>query len=104
MPKPEANVKRVSVDILRKDPAAHEQCPITSVCEQSSIDYDIASLFDSFLPVEETVKDSIIDSVILQNNTVSINVEAPVSFITAELSALKYVDICLSNDNSSDVK
>ena len=39
-------------------------------CEQSSSDYDIASLFDSFVPVEETVKDGSIDSVILQNNTV----------------------------------
>ena len=42
------------MDILRKDPAPQEQCPITSVCEQSSIDYDIASLFDSFVPVEES--------------------------------------------------
>ena len=45
-----------------------------------------------------------VDSVILQNNTVSINAEAPVSFVTAELSSLKYVDICLSGDDSRDVK
>ena len=88
LPKPEANVKRVSVDILRKDPAPQEQCPVTSVCEQSSSDRDIASLFDFVVPDEEIVKDGGIDSVILQNNTVFINVEAPVSFITAELSSL----------------
>jgi len=34
-----------------------------------------------------------VDSVVLQNNTVSINAEAPLSFVTAELSYLKYVDI-----------
>ena len=30
--------------------------------------------------------------------------ETPVSFITAELSSLKYVDICLCDDDSRDVK
>jgi len=45
-----------------------------------------------------------VESVILQNNTVSINAVAPVSFVTAELSSLKYVDICLSGDDSHDVK
>ena len=39
-----------------------------------------------------------VDTVILQNNTVSMNAEAPVSFVTAELSSLKYVDICLSGE------
>jgi len=34
---------------------------------------------------------------------VSINAEAPVSFVTAELSYLKCVDICLSGDDSRDV-
>jgi len=42
--------------------------------------------------------------VILQNNTVFINAEAPVSFVTDKLSSLKYVDICLSCDDSHDVK
>jgi len=37
-----------------------------------------------------------VDSVIVQNNTVSINAVAPVSFVTAELLSLKYVDICLA--------
>jgi len=38
---------------------------------------------------------------ILQNNTVSFNAEAPVSFVTAELSSLKYVRICLSGDDAA---
>jgi len=42
--------------------------------------------------------------VVLQNNTVSINAEAPVSFVTAEVSSLKYVDICLSGHNFRDIK
>ena len=50
------------------------------------------------------LKDPKVDSVILQNNTVSINAKAPVSFVTAELSSLQYVDICLSGDDSRDVK
>ena len=45
-----------------------------------------------------------VDTVILQNNTVSINAEAPVSFVTDESSSLKYVDTCLSGDDSRDVK
>ena len=44
------------------------------------------------------------DSVILQNNTVSINAETPVSFVTAKLLCLKYVGICLTGDDSRDVK
>ena len=44
------------------------------MCEQSSSDYDIASLFDYVVPVDVNVRDGSIDSVILQNNTVSINV------------------------------
>ena len=45
-----------------------------------------------------------VDSVVLQNNTVSDNAEAPVSFVTAKLSSLKYVDICFSGDDPHDVK
>ena len=70
------------MDSLRMDPAPQEQCPVTSVCKQSSSDHDIASLFDSLVPVKENVNDGSIDSVILQNNTVSINVEVPVSLLS----------------------
>ena len=50
------------------------------------------------------LKEPKVDSVVLQSNTVSINAEAPVSFVTPELSSLKYVDICLPGDDSRDVK
>ena len=78
----------------------------TSACEQGYSDFGIASLFDCAMPsVKRCDLDKPnVDSVILQNNTVSINAEAPVSFVTAELSCLKYVDIYLSGNESRDVK
>jgi len=107
-PKQEANVGRVDVGILRNEPAIKEQSLVASVCEQGNSDYGIASLFDCVMPCVNgcDLDEPKVDSVIFQNNTVSINAEAPVSFVivTAELSSLKYVDICLSGDDSHDVK
>ena len=96
--KPEANVSRVGVGVLWNEPALKEQSLGTSVCEQCYSDYGIASLFDCAMPSASKydLDKPNVDMVILQNNTVSINAEAPVSFVTAELSSLKYVDICLS--------
>ena len=55
----------------------------------------ISSLFDCVMPSVNgcDLEEPKVDSVVLQNNTVSINAEAPLSFVTAELSYLKYVDI-----------
>jgi len=107
-PKQEANVGRVGVGVPRNEPALKEQSFVASACEQDRSDFDIASLFHCGRWHKTSVNgcdldESKIDSVILQNNTVSVNAEAPVSFVTAELSFLKYVDICLSGDDSRDV-
>jgi len=101
--KQEANVTRVG--ILRNNPGLKEQSTVATACEQSD-NYGIASLFDcAMLSVNGChLEESNVDSVVLQSNSVSINAEAPVSFVTAELSSLKYVDICLSGDDSRDVK
>jgi len=63
--------------------------------------YGIASLFDCDMPSVNgcDLAEPTVDSVVLQNNTVSINAQAPVTFVTAELSSLKYVDICFSGDD-----
>ena len=57
-------------------------------CEQVYSDFGIASLFDCVMPFANgcDLNEPKVDSVILQNNTVSINAEASVSFVTAELS------------------
>jgi len=95
-----------TVGILRNEPAIKEQSLVASACEQGNSDYGIASLFDCVMPSVNGcgLDEPKVDSVIFQNNTVSINAEAPVSFVTAGLSSLKYVDICLSGDDSRDVK
>jgi len=62
------------------------------------------NLFDSVMPSNKNMDNGGVDSTILQNNTVSVIAETPVSFITAELSSLKYVDICLSGNDSHDGK
>jgi len=64
-----------------------------SVCKQSNGDYRIASLFESVIPSVKNVNDCDldepkVDSVVVQNNTVSINAEAPDLFVTAEYSSL----------------
>ena len=95
----------MGVGILRNDPAVKQHRPVASACEQSD-NYGIASLFDCVMPSVNgcDLKEPNVDSVVLQSNTVSINAEAPASFVTPELSSLKYVDICLSGDDSRDVK
>jgi len=59
-----------------------------SAWEQSNNDYGIASSFDCDIPCVNgcDFHEPKVDSVIFQNNTVSTNDEAPVSFVTAELS------------------
>jgi len=96
----------VSVGILRNEPAIKEQSLVASAYEQGTSDFGIASLFGCVMPSVNgcDLDEPKIDLVILQNNTVSINAEAPVSFVAAESSSLKYVDICLSGDDWSDVK
>ena len=44
--KPEANVSRVGVGVLRNEPALREQSSVASACEQGYSDFGIASLFD----------------------------------------------------------
>jgi len=96
--KPEANASRVGVGVLRNEPALKEQSFVAPECEQDRRDFGLASLFDcgkwhNTFADGCDLKEPKVDSVILQNNTVSFNAEAPVSFVTAELSSLKYVDI-----------
>ena len=96
-PEQEANASRVGVGVLRNKPALRQPSPVASACEYDRSDFGIASLFDCVMPSVNgcDLNEPKVDSVILQNSTVSINAEVPVSFITAELSSLKYVDICL---------
>ena len=70
--KPEANVSRVGVGVLRNEPALKEQSLVTSVCEQGRSDFVIASLFDCVMPSVNgcDLDKPNVDSVILQNNTV----------------------------------
>ena len=90
--------------VLRNEPALRDPSPVVSACEQGCSDFGIASLFDCAMPSANRYDWDKPSVDILQNNTVSINAEATVSFVTAELSSLKYVDICLSGDDSRDVK
>jgi len=85
----------VGVGILQNEPAIKEQSLVASACEQDNSDFGIASLFDCVMPSVNgcDLDEPKIDSMILQNNTLSINAEAPDSFVAAELSSLKYVDM-----------
>jgi len=101
----EASVSRVGVGIVRNDPAVKQQKHVASACEQSD-NYGIASLFDCVMPSVNgcDLKEPKVDSVVLQSYTVSINAEAPLSFVSPVLLSLKYVDICLPGDDARDVK
>ena len=48
--KPDANVSRVGVGVLRNEPALREPSPVASACEQGYSDFGIASLFDCAMP------------------------------------------------------
>jgi len=105
-PEQEANASRVGVGVLRNKPALRQPSPVASACEYDRSDFGIASLFDCVMPSVNgcDFDEPKVYSVTLQNNTVSLNDEALVSFATAELSSLKYVDICLSGDDLRNVK
>ena len=79
-PKQEANVGRVGVGILRNEPALKEQSFVASAREQDHSHFGIASLFYCVMPAVNgcDLDEPNADSVILQNNTVSINAEAHV--------------------------
>jgi len=90
-PKSEASVSRVGVCILRNDPAPKEQ----SLLRLRVNRVIIMALLHCLIVMPSVngcdLEEPKFDSVVLQN-------------VTAELSSLNYVDICLSGDDSRDVK